>query len=128
MIGQISKLALPESHAKSTVESLSHFPNYSKKPVRWPEYLSVRGAGRGWAFGPASVRAAAHRAELRASGITDQVLGKSWHTPLFEKRIMIGNLFNLLFGNFKFNDYWYTIAPLKIYLKICLQSTSRTGK
>ncbi len=27
-------LALPESHAKSTEESLSHFPNHSKMPAR----------------------------------------------------------------------------------------------
>ena len=37
-------VALRESHAKPTVESLSHFPNHSKKPARsWPDYFSVKG-------------------------------------------------------------------------------------
>ena len=72
--GCVNTLALPESHAKSTTESLNHFPNHSKKPVRsWPR--AVRGAGRPSAqlrLGPRGPLDAAHRSALRASGIAKE--------------------------------------------------------
>ena len=63
-------LALSEIHAKSTVESLSHFPNHSKKSFRsWQEYFSVRRAGRGLAGTSAQLRFAGRYA---TSGIGEE--------------------------------------------------------
>ena len=84
-MGQIclTCVALPESHAKSTVESLNHFPNHSRPPIKlvrsWPRVLFSQ---RSWLAGPlAQLRlgplcgplgAAANRLALRASGIAEE--------------------------------------------------------